>query len=149
MVLIEKEWLSFGHKFGHRIGHGENEHNDPDRSPVFVQWIDCVWQVNWNVLQYGPEKRNNLLIRSIHHYKLLFLKYVYGQEISMHKSQISIIPLLKAGVHCWEANVNGAKLRNPFPNFKTQDQELVIEMSQRAHGSTCLLWMHFRRRFSS
>ena len=37
MVLIEKEWLSFGHKFGQRIGHGEDKHNDADRSPVFVQ----------------------------------------------------------------------------------------------------------------
>ena len=45
MVLIEKEWLSFGHKFGNRIGHGEDKHNDSERSPVFLQWIDCVWQV--------------------------------------------------------------------------------------------------------
>lgn len=44
-VLIEKEWLSFGHKFGHRIGHGEDKATDAERSPVFLQFIDCVWQV--------------------------------------------------------------------------------------------------------
>jgi len=44
-VLIEKEWISFGHKFAHRIGHGEDKYNDADRSPVFLQFIDCVWQV--------------------------------------------------------------------------------------------------------
>lgn len=44
-VLIEKEWLSFGHKFQQRIGHGDNHHSDADRSPVFLQFIDCVWQV--------------------------------------------------------------------------------------------------------
>jgi myotubularin-related protein 1/2 len=44
-VLIEKEWLGFGHKFAHRIGHGVDKHNDNDRSPVFLQFIDCVWQV--------------------------------------------------------------------------------------------------------
>ena len=44
-VLVEKEWLSFGHKFSHRVGHGDDKHNDPDRSPVFMQFIDCVWQV--------------------------------------------------------------------------------------------------------
>ena len=44
-VLIEKEWLSFGHKFGQRVGTGDDKHNDEQRSPVFLQWIDSVWQV--------------------------------------------------------------------------------------------------------
>ena len=50
---------------------------------------------------------------------VLFLKYFYRQEISMHKSQIPIIPLLKAGAHCWEVDVNGAKLRNLSLILKT------------------------------
>ncbi|KAI8038229.1 myotubularin-related protein 2 [Drosophila gunungcola] len=45
-VLIEKEWLSFGHKFQQRVGHGDNKHSDADRSPVFLQFIDSVWQVS-------------------------------------------------------------------------------------------------------
>lgn len=45
IVLIEKEWLSFGHKFQQRIGHGDDHHSDADRSPVFLQFIDCVWQI--------------------------------------------------------------------------------------------------------
>ena len=44
-LLIEKEWLSFGHKFADRVGHGDDKHNDNDRSPIFLQFIDCVWQV--------------------------------------------------------------------------------------------------------
>ncbi|XP_068600513.1 myotubularin-related protein 2 isoform X3 [Brachionichthys hirsutus] len=44
-VLLEKEWLSFGHRFQLRIGHGDKNHTDADRSPVFVQFIDCVWQL--------------------------------------------------------------------------------------------------------
>uniref|UniRef100_A0A7N6BVX6 Myotubularin n=1 Tax=Anabas testudineus TaxID=64144 RepID=A0A7N6BVX6_ANATE len=44
-VLIEKEWISFGHKFASRIGHGDKNHADQDRSPIFVQFIDCVWQM--------------------------------------------------------------------------------------------------------
>ncbi|XP_066920210.1 myotubularin-related protein 2-like [Clytia hemisphaerica] len=44
-VLIEKEWCSFGHKFGQRNGLGDKNHSDDQRSPIFLQFIDAVWQV--------------------------------------------------------------------------------------------------------
>ena len=44
-VLVEKEWLSFGHRFHTRVGHGSDKHADADRSPIFVQFVDCVWQL--------------------------------------------------------------------------------------------------------
>ncbi|XP_030648501.1 ankyrin repeat and SOCS box protein 12a isoform X1 [Chanos chanos] len=43
MVLIEKEWISFGHKFTHRCAHLSG---DPkEASPVFTQFLECVWQL--------------------------------------------------------------------------------------------------------
>eukprot|EP01127_Copromyxa_protea_P018078 TRINITY_DN5611_c0_g1_i1.p1 TRINITY_DN5611_c0_g1~~TRINITY_DN5611_c0_g1_i1.p1 ORF type:complete len:809 (-),score=83.19 TRINITY_DN5611_c0_g1_i1:496-2859(-) len=50
-ILIQKEWLSFGHKFGDRIGHGRPEDCN-EQSPIFVQFIDVVYQIlrqypNW------------------------------------------------------------------------------------------------------
>uniref|UniRef100_A0A493U024 phosphatidylinositol-3,5-bisphosphate 3-phosphatase n=1 Tax=Anas platyrhynchos platyrhynchos TaxID=8840 RepID=A0A493U024_ANAPP len=45
-VLVQKEWISFGHKFASRIGHGDKNHADADRSPIFLQFIDCVWQMS-------------------------------------------------------------------------------------------------------
>lgn len=42
-VLIEKEWLMFGHKFSHRCGH-LNE-TDKEISPIFSQFLECVWQL--------------------------------------------------------------------------------------------------------
>uniref|UniRef100_A0A8C1MQF1 Phosphatidylinositol-3,5-bisphosphate 3-phosphatase MTMR2 n=1 Tax=Cyprinus carpio TaxID=7962 RepID=A0A8C1MQF1_CYPCA len=44
-ILLEKEWLSFGHRFQQRVGHGDKNHTDADRSPIFLQFIDCVWQM--------------------------------------------------------------------------------------------------------
>eukprot|EP00026_Physarum_polycephalum_P009588 Phypoly_transcript_09716.p1 GENE.Phypoly_transcript_09716~~Phypoly_transcript_09716.p1 ORF type:complete len:414 (+),score=31.41 Phypoly_transcript_09716:102-1244(+) len=44
-VLIEKEWLSFGHKFQQRTGHGNKNHSDDQRSPIFLQFVDALWQV--------------------------------------------------------------------------------------------------------
>lgn len=45
-VLVEKEWLSFGHKFGDRCGHGVGSEETNERCPVFIQWIDCVQQIH-------------------------------------------------------------------------------------------------------
>uniref|UniRef100_A0A8C4JCE7 phosphatidylinositol-3,5-bisphosphate 3-phosphatase n=1 Tax=Dromaius novaehollandiae TaxID=8790 RepID=A0A8C4JCE7_DRONO len=44
-ILVEKEWISFGHRFAMRVGHGDDDHADADRSPIFLQFIDCVWQM--------------------------------------------------------------------------------------------------------
>lgn len=44
-VLIEKEWLSVGHKFAQRCGHGDRRAGDEQRAPIFLQFIDAVWQV--------------------------------------------------------------------------------------------------------
>ncbi|KAB5567568.1 hypothetical protein PHYPO_G00234220 [Pangasianodon hypophthalmus] len=44
-VLVEIEWLDFGHKFADRCGHGENAEDLNERCPVFLQWLDCVHQL--------------------------------------------------------------------------------------------------------
>ena len=40
IALIEKEFIYFGHQFGIRIGIG-----DEGYSQVFLQWLDCVYQL--------------------------------------------------------------------------------------------------------
>lgn len=42
-VLIEKDWLSFGHRFGMR--HATDGKESSDRAPIFHQFIECVWQL--------------------------------------------------------------------------------------------------------
>eukprot|EP01105_Mastigella_eilhardi_P003332 TRINITY_DN1428_c0_g1_i3.p1 TRINITY_DN1428_c0_g1~~TRINITY_DN1428_c0_g1_i3.p1 ORF type:complete len:1095 (-),score=216.73 TRINITY_DN1428_c0_g1_i3:804-3977(-) len=42
-VLIEKEWLSYGHKFATRVGQGQHECNE--QSPVFLQFLECVYHL--------------------------------------------------------------------------------------------------------
>ncbi|XP_013378996.1 myotubularin-related protein 6-like [Lingula anatina] len=43
-ALIEKEWLSFGHKFTDRCRFLESI-EAKEESPVFTQFIECVWQL--------------------------------------------------------------------------------------------------------
>ncbi|XP_038570524.1 myotubularin-related protein 7-like isoform X1 [Micropterus salmoides] len=44
MVLIEKDWVSFGHKFSHRYGHLDGDPKEV--SPVIDQFLECVWQLS-------------------------------------------------------------------------------------------------------
>ncbi|KAG8589246.1 hypothetical protein GDO81_006315 [Engystomops pustulosus] len=43
MVLIEKEWISLGHKFSQRCHH--LEFDPKEVSPVFTQFLECIWHL--------------------------------------------------------------------------------------------------------
>ncbi|KAJ1494760.1 hypothetical protein T484DRAFT_1764717, partial [Baffinella frigidus] len=51
-VLIEKEWVAFGHKFALRLGHAPV--GRACQSPIFLQFLDAVWQI----LQSGKFSRS-------------------------------------------------------------------------------------------
>ena len=44
-VLIEKDWVTAGHQFALRFGHGNGDTTDNQRSPVFLLFLDCVYQL--------------------------------------------------------------------------------------------------------
>ena len=44
-VLMEKDWVSFGHRFARRAGQGAGDYEDDQRAPIFVQWMDTVFQL--------------------------------------------------------------------------------------------------------
>eukprot|EP00906_Rhabdomonas_costata_P014046 RCo020143 len=43
-ALIEKDWLLAGHRFAERCATGGGRPDD-QFSPIFLQWMDCVWQI--------------------------------------------------------------------------------------------------------
>uniref|UniRef100_A0A7N8XPE3 Myotubularin related protein 1 n=1 Tax=Mastacembelus armatus TaxID=205130 RepID=A0A7N8XPE3_9TELE len=78
-VLVEKEWISFGHKFS-RVGHGDENHANSERSPLFVQFIDCVWQMT---RQFPAAFQfNELFLMTVldHLYSCLFGTFLYNSE---------------------------------------------------------------------
>ena len=88
-VLIEKEWLSFGHKFSNRIGHGDDRHNDSERSPVFLQFIDCVWQVTQqfpNAFEFNEYFLTTILD---HLYSCLFGTFLFNSEKERRDNKLS------------------------------------------------------------
>lgn len=44
LVLIEKDWLGFGHKFASRI-QIISKMDSNEKSPIFMQFLDCLFQV--------------------------------------------------------------------------------------------------------
>ena len=60
-VLIEKDWMSFGHQFSLRNGCDFRKENKKERAPIFIQFIHCVHQM---LLQYPTafEFNNNFLL---------------------------------------------------------------------------------------
>ena len=55
-VLVEREWLHFGHKFAERGGHDVYCSDANQMSPVFLQFLDCVYQLTQ---QYPAEFQFN------------------------------------------------------------------------------------------
>lgn len=47
------------------MGHGEDKHSDAERSPVFVQFIDCVWQL---LRQVGVEDFMDLILINLYYF---------------------------------------------------------------------------------
>uniref|UniRef100_A0A4W5LUQ7 Myotubularin related protein 1a n=1 Tax=Hucho hucho TaxID=62062 RepID=A0A4W5LUQ7_9TELE len=79
-VLLEKEWISFGHKFAARVGHGDENHANSERSPLFIQFIDCVWQMT-RQFPAAFEFNELFLITILDHlYSCLFGTFLYNSE---------------------------------------------------------------------
>lgn len=87
-VLIEKEWLSFGHKFQSRIGHGDSNYNDSDRSPVFLQFLDCTAQLIFQFPTAFEFNEDFLITIADHLYSCRFGTFLCNSEKERMQQQI-------------------------------------------------------------
>lgn len=68
-----------------RIGHGDKNHTDADRSPVFIQFVDCVWQLTRQVRNREDVSRflqNNTFRDSKEAVVFVFIKFPSAFEFN-------------------------------------------------------------------
>jgi hypothetical protein len=120
-VLVEKEWCSFGHPFQLRCAHSEDKskRNDEQTSPIFLQFLDCVWQL----LQQFPT-----MFEITPRYLLTIANHIHSCRFSTFcLSSEKDRELLQVDEKCTEIwtylGANYDTLRNPFfePDFDMID----------------------------
>ncbi|KAK9456608.1 protein-tyrosine phosphatase-like protein [Dipodascopsis uninucleata] len=112
IILVEKEWLAFGHRFAERCGHLASEktfvqasdrsssqsnsqqnffNNDPGvkyTAPVFHQFLDCVYQI----LRQFPERfefQERFLRRMLYHlYSCQYGTFLYNCERERREANV-------------------------------------------------------------
>ncbi|XP_036379152.1 myotubularin-related protein 4 isoform X2 [Megalops cyprinoides] len=101
-VLVETEWLDYGHKFGDRCGHQENADDVSEQCPVFLQWLDCVHQL----LKQFPclfEFNEAFLVKLVQHtYSCLYGTFLCNnarerEARNIYKRTCSVWSLLRTG----------------------------------------------------
>ncbi|RLN60608.1 hypothetical protein BBJ28_00019961 [Nothophytophthora sp. Chile5] len=82
LFLIEKEWCSFGHMFRFRYGQGDGpgQQELEEQSPVFIQWLDALWQI-WRQQSWAFEFNEELLSALYEHvFSGLYGNFLYNNE---------------------------------------------------------------------
>jgi len=114
-TLVEKDFLSFGHPFHTRCGHGEgkNEQGGGDEgqlSPIFLQFIDCVFQIVNQFPDYFEFNTKYLLLLSEHIYPCRF-----GTLLCDSEREREVVAGIRQRTYCmWEYLDSIPELINPM-----------------------------------
>ncbi|XP_036380102.1 myotubularin-like isoform X1 [Megalops cyprinoides] len=138
-VLLQKEWLGFGHKFGSRIGHGDKNHADADRSPIFLQFIDCVWQMT-KQFPTAFEFNDRLLLTVLDHlYSCRFGTFLYNCESARDANEVKT-----KTVSLWSlVNSDRSSYINPF--YTMESSRVLYPVASMRHLE---LWVGYYIRWN-
>lgn len=82
-ALIEREWCSYGHQFCLRAGHMQDKNNrqDDQMSPIFLQFVDCVWQLSRQYPYLFEFNSRYLLTIADHIYSGRFGTFLFNSDL--------------------------------------------------------------------
>ncbi|KAJ3442245.1 myotubularin-related [Anaeramoeba flamelloides] len=125
-ILIIKEWLGYGHKFHQRIGHFNKHSKDTQRSPVFLQFIDCVYQI-FRQFPAAFQFNEDFLIFILEHlFSLRFGTFFYNSNRERIENDIN-----RKTYSLW-THINENKDIFTNPNYKKMDKIITPSISTRS-----------------
>ncbi|XP_066236331.1 myotubularin-related protein 7 isoform X1 [Saccopteryx leptura] len=141
MVLIEKDWISFGHKFNHRYG---NLDGDPKEiSPVIDQFIECVWQL----MEQFPcafEFNERFLVHIQHHiYSCQFGNFLCNSQKERRELKVQE-RTYSLWAHLWK---NRADYMNPLFRAGHSQTQGTLRLPTTPCNFMCRFWSGMYNRF--
>eukprot|EP00002_Diphylleia_rotans_P032770 TRINITY_DN6913_c0_g1_i1.p1 TRINITY_DN6913_c0_g1~~TRINITY_DN6913_c0_g1_i1.p1 ORF type:complete len:986 (-),score=164.17 TRINITY_DN6913_c0_g1_i1:57-3014(-) len=88
-VLVEKDWCSFGHMFDSRVGHADSNIADVNRSPIFLQFLDCVYQLVKEHPTAFEFNESLLLLIADELYSCRFGTFLYNSEMERKRASVT------------------------------------------------------------
>ncbi|KAF2073592.1 hypothetical protein CYY_005109 [Polysphondylium violaceum] len=139
-VLIEKEWLAFGHCFQNRVRHGDrNSYSDSQRSPIFLQFIDCVFQLMNQYYDFFEFNETYLITILDALYSCQFGTFLYNND-----KERSVFQLKSKTTSLWSyINTNPLEpYLNPF--FSDKERPFHLPEWKSEH---IVLWKNYYLRY--
>ena len=90
-VLVEREWVSLGHPFQMRCAHSQDKATraDDQLSPIMMQFLDCVWQIHHQCVQYFEFNARYILTVADHVYSGRFGTFLFSSDSDRVRSSLS------------------------------------------------------------
>jgi hypothetical protein len=121
-ALIDKDFLAFGHMFAKR--YGVNQPSSDEQSPIFIQFLDCVYKV-WHTMPTQFEFNTSLLTFLAHH----TYSGLYGTFLcDSHKERSTVC---ESTVSIWFAvKTRRKEFLNPKYSKKDSVRQTCIQVSE-------------------